>query len=148
MENSYISLYIHAVFRTKNDEPFLNAEITEKLYPYFGGVARDEQMRLLAVGGMPNHIHMLLSFPATISASRAMQVLKTAGARWIHENFPLLPSFGWQEGYGAFSIGISQVEQTKAYIARQAEHHRKTTFHEEYVAFLKKNNLPYEERYL
>ena len=148
MGNSYISIYVHAVFRTKNSAPFLGTEVCGRLYPYFGGVARDEKMKLLAVGGMADHVHLLLSLSANISMSGAMQALKTASSRWIHDTCPQLSVFGWQEGYGAFSVGFSQIDITKAYIARQAEHHQQRTFMDEYVAFLQKHDIPYDERSL
>ena len=148
MGNSYISLYVHAVFRTKDSQPFLRPDVREQLYPYLGGIARAGKMKSLAIGGVADHVHMLLSLPADVSVSSAMQTLKTASSRWIHETFPRLSVFAWQEGYGAFSIGVSQVDTTKAYIASQAEHHRQTTFMDEYKVFLEKHGIPYENQYL
>ena len=148
MGNSYIAMHVHVVFRTKNREPWLAADVRETLYPYLGGVARDERLKLLAIGGTEDHVHMLLSLPAETAVSRMMQALKTAASRWIHETFPRLPGFAWQEGYGAFSVGVSQLEATKAYIHSQIEHHRETSFLDEYKTFLEKHGLAYEERYL
>ena len=91
---------------------------------------------------------MLLSLPPDMAISRAVQIVKGGSSLWIHETFPELRAFAWQEGYGAFSIGISQVEDTRKYIQAQAEHHKRISFREEYVAFLKKNNIPYDERYV
>jgi len=148
MSNSYISLYIHAVFRTKNNTPWIDASIKERLYSYLGGIAHDNHMKLLAAGGIADHVHILLSLPADMAISKALQTLKGGSSKWVHETFPQLPSFGWQEGYGAFSIGVSQIEATTTYIAHQEEHHRETNFHDEYVAFLRKHNLLFEEQYL
>lgn len=148
MGNTFIALYVHAVFRTKNSERVLSADVCDKLYPYMGGVVRDENMKLLAIGGTDDHVHVLLSLPADMAVSRVMQVIKASSSRWIHETFPHLSMFGWQEGYGAFSIGSSQIEATRAYIHNQAEHHRQRTFMDEYKAFLDKHGIAYEERYL
>ena len=148
MSNSYISLYLHVVFRTKNNDPWLTADVCEKLYPYLGGIARDGKLKALAIGGVTDHIHLLLSLPADVSISQAMQLLKAASSRWIHETYPNLARFGWQEGYGAFSIGISQIDDTKAYIAGQVQHHKQKTFMDEYAAFLNKHGIAYENRYL
>ncbi len=148
MGNSYTSLYLHAVFRTKNNALFLSPSIQERMYPYLGGIAREHQMKLLEVGGIEDHVHLLLSLPADLAVAKAMQILKGGSSKWVHNAVPSLSSFGWQEGYGAFSIGISQLVPTTAYIANQKEHHRKMNFHGEFMAFLKKHDIPYDERYL
>jgi REP element-mobilizing transposase RayT len=105
-------------------------------------------MKALAVGGVDDHVHILLSLPATTAIAKAIQLLKAGSSLWIHGTFPAHRGFAWQEGYGAFSLGVSQVEQTKSYIEHQAEHHRKTTFQEEFLAFLKKHQMEYDERYV
>lgn len=105
-------------------------------------------MRALAVGGVVDHVHTLISLPATLSVAKALQFLKGNSSNWIHETFPKMPFFGWQEGYGAFSIGVSGVEATTTYIRNQAEHHRKRTFREELRAMLRKHGLEYDERML
>jgi REP element-mobilizing transposase RayT len=102
----------------------------------------------LAVGGTADHVHILVSLPGTLSVAKAVQLLKGNSSKWIHETFPKLADFTWQQGYGAFSIGISGVEKTAAYIRNQAEHHRKRTFHDEFAAMLRKHGLDYDERML
>jgi REP element-mobilizing transposase RayT len=102
-------------------------------------------MKALAVGGAADHVHVLLSLPATISVAKAMQLLKGNSSKWIHETFRELRSFAWQGGYGAFSIGVSGIEETRAYIRNQVEHHRTRTFREEVVMFLQRHGLAFDD---
>jgi REP element-mobilizing transposase RayT len=148
MSNSYISIYIHAVFSTKNHQPFLTPEMRERLFPYFGGIAKSNDFLLLKAGGVENHVHLLLSIRQDIEICRVLQLLKGGSSKWIHDNFAYLKHFSWQEGYGAFSIGISQIRQTEDYIANQVEHHKKLSFREEYISFLKKHNIKYDDKYV
>ncbi len=99
------------------------------------------------MGGTEGHVHILLSVPATKAVSQAMREIKQGSSRWMHETCGV-PEFAWQEGYGAFSIGLNQVSATVAYIAGQQEHHRKRDFQAEYVAFLKKHRIEYDPRYV
>ncbi|MFA5206599.1 MAG: IS200/IS605 family transposase [Lentisphaeria bacterium] len=148
MGNSYISRHIHAVFRTKNNAPFLSPSVQEQMYPYLGGIAKEHHMKLLKVGGIEDHVHLLLSVPPDLAVTKAMQILKGGSSKWIHITVPSLLSFSWQEGYGAFSIGVSQIAPTASYIANQRDHHQNMNFNYEFIAFLKKHGIPYDERYL
>lgn len=103
-------------------------------------------MMAKAVGGIEDHVHALLSLPATLAISKAMQLIKGNASKWIHETFSDLSEFAWQDGYGAFGIGISGVDATRNYIARQVEHHRKRTFREEMDGFLRKHHMQWTER--
>jgi putative transposase len=105
-------------------------------------------MKALAIGGTSDHVHVLLSLPATLSVAKAMQLLKGNSSKWLRETFPRMHSFAWQEGYGAFSIAVSGVDATVAYIRNQAEHHRRRSFGEEYLAVLKKHGFAYDESML
>ena len=105
-------------------------------------------MKALAIGGASDHVHMLFSLPATLSVAKAMQLLKGNSSKWIRETFPKMRFFAWQGGYGAFSVGVSSVDRTVAYIGNQAEHHRTRSFREEYAAMLKKHGFPFEESLL
>jgi REP element-mobilizing transposase RayT len=113
-----------------------------------GGIARDQGMKALVIGGVADHVHLLLSLPSTIAIANAIQQIKGGSSKWVHETFPEHSLFGWQEGYGAFSVGISQVERTTGYIRAQREHHRRKTFQEEFLAILRKHGIQYDERYL
>ncbi len=113
-----------------------------------GGIARENKIKALAIGGIEDHVHLLLSLPSTVTIAKTMQLIKGGSSKWIHEEFPEYRSFVWQEGYGAFSIGISQVEETTRYILNQREHHRTKTFQEEYLAFLEKHGIQYDPKYV
>ena len=146
--HSFSSSLHHCVFATKGREPWLTPELRERLWPYLGGIARENGMKALAIGGVADHVHMLLSLPATMSVAKAMQLLKGNSSKWIHETFTALRSFAWQEGYGAFSIGVSGIEETRAYILDQEMHHRTRTYREEVIMFLRRHGLPFDEAVL
>jgi REP element-mobilizing transposase RayT len=143
--HSFVSCYVHCVFSTKQRQPFINAELQELLWPYLGGIAHEDHIKAMCVGGVADHVHVLLSVPSTLAIAKTAQLLKGNSSKWIHETFPGQSGFAWPEGYGAFSIGVSGIEDTKAYIHGQAEHHRKKTFQEEFIAFLKKHGMAYDE---
>ena len=149
MANTYINILIHTVFSTKNRETWLSSSsLRERLYPYMCGIARENGLKVLCIGGTDNHIHILLSLDSTTSIAKAIQFIKGGSSKWIHETFPELRLFSWQEGYGAFSIGISNVDETKKYIENQEKHHSKESFCDEYLKFLRKNNIDFDEKYL
>jgi putative transposase len=143
--HSFTSILVHCVWSTKNREPFLSSDLRSRLWPYLGGIAGENRMKGLAIGGVADHVHMLISLPATLSVSKALQLLKGNSSKWIHDTFPKLHSFEWQEGYGAFSIAISGIDVTVAYIRNQTEHHRTRSFREELVAMLRRHGLNYDE---
>ena len=120
----------------------------ERLWPYLGGIAKQNQMKALAIGGASDHVHVLLSLPATLSIAKAMQLLKGNSSKWLRETFPMMRSFAWQEGYDAFSISISGVDATVAYVRNQAEHHRTRSFREEYIRMLEKHGFTFDESML
>ena len=148
MGNSYISCYVHYVFSTKNQKKWLKSDIREKLYPYMGGICRENNFKLIKAGGVDDHLHLLVSLPSTITIAKAIQYLKGGSSRWIHETFGNMKDFAWQEGYGAFTIGVSQIDQTKIYITNQEDHHRKKTFREEFIDLLNYHGIEFEEKYL
>jgi putative transposase len=148
MANTFSFLNFHCVFSTKERIPLLTPEVRERLWPYLGGIARDNQLRAKCVGGVSDHVHLLLSLPTTIAIAKAIQLIKAGSSAWIHETFPRLRNFAWQQGYGAFSIGVSQLPETIRYIEQQAEHHRTRTFQEEYLSILKKHEMSFNEKYL
>src|SRR5437016_446757 len=116
----------------------------DRLHAYLGGIARENDMVALAVGGVADHVHLLLSLPRTISVSKAVQLLKAGSSKWINENFPELERFSWQEGYGAFSIGVAQREKTLAYIRTQTKHHERVNFSDEFNKFLSTHGIQEE----
>ena len=122
--------------------------LQDRLWPYLGGIARENNMKAIEIGGMPDHVHILLSLPSTISIAKAMQLIKGGSSKWVHDTFSEHRLFNWQVKYGAFSVSQSSVEKIAQYIQNQEKHHRKMTFKEEFVALLKKHRIAYDERYL
>ena len=123
------------------------AEIESRLWAYIGGLAHKHAITAITVGGMEDHIHVLLSLPSTMSIANAMREIKSGSSYWMRKTCAQ-PGFEWQEGYGAFSVGWAQVESTQAYIDGQKEHHRKRDFQAEMIAFLKKHRIEYDPRYI
>ncbi len=148
MSHSFSSSYFHCVFSTKGRRNLITPELQVRLFPYLGGIAKENKMKLLIVGGMPDHVHLLLSLPKTMAISKGLQLIKGGSSKWIRETFTKHRDFAWQSGYGAFSIGINDIERTKQYIENQAEHHKKRGFKDEFLIFLKKNEIEYEEKYV
>jgi putative transposase len=148
MSHSFVSGLFHCVFSTKGRRQLITPDLQDRLWPYMGGIARENGMTALSIGGIDDHVHVLLAISSTISVSKAIQVIKGGSSRWVHDTFPKHQYFSWQEGYGAFSIGVSQVERTVTYIQSQAEHHHKKSFQEEFLTILKTHGIPYDERYL
>jgi putative transposase len=148
MANIFTSLHYHLVFSTKNRHPWLAADSQQRIWEYLGGIARDNHMKALQVGGIEDHVHIVLGAPPTVAVSKAVQLLKGGSCKWIHDDFPALAAFAWQDGYGAFSVSKSQVPEVIEYVANQRKHHRARTFQEEFRALLEKHGMEYEERYL
>ena len=145
---SYISSYLHCVFSTKERRRLITPTLRDRLWPFLGGIARQNKMKAIEIGGMEDHVHMLLSLPSTLSIAKALQLIKGGSSKWVHETFPEHRMFGWQVKYGAFSVSVSQLDTIIQYIKDQKEHHRQMTFQEEFIALLKKHRVEYDERYL
>jgi len=148
MANTYTSLHYHLVFSTKNRERWIMPESEQRIWAYLGGIAKENKFHPIQIGGVEDHVHVLLCAPASAAPSKIAQLIKGGSSAWIHETFPHLRGFAWQDGYGAFTVSKSSVENVANYIRNQREHHRTKTFQEEYLAFLKKHQIDYEERYL
>ena len=148
MAHSYVSQLMHCVFSTKQRRRFITPDLQERLFPYIGGIARKNMMKLISAGGVEDHVHLLLSLPKTLDIAHAMQLIKGGSSKWIHEEFAEHRLFEWQEGYGAFSIGIGEVERTIKYVDNQAEHHKKKDFQAEFTSFLDKHFIEYYARYV
>ena len=148
MANTYSSLHYHLIFSTKNRTPYLKMEIEQRIWAYIGGIARHHKITALQIGGYDDHIHALVMAPPTISLSQIAQYLKGSSSQWIHETFPELRDFAWQEGYSAFTVSQSNLPAVMQYIQSQREHHKKKSFEEEYRDFLNKHGIEYDERYL
>ncbi len=145
---SYVSSYFHCVFSTKERRPLIAPALRDRLWPFLGGIARQNKMKAIEIGGVEDHVHILLSLPSTLPVSKALQLIKGGSSKWVHETFPEHRLFAWQEKYGAFSVSVSQLDKIIQYIKGQEEHHRKLTFQDEFLELLKKHRIEYDERYL
>ncbi len=110
MADTFTSLRCHVVFSTKNREPWLTPEIRERLFPFLGGIARNNEMVAVTIGGVADHVHLLLRVPPSLAVSKAVQLIKGGSSKWLHENFPQLAKFAWQDGYAAFAVSESSIE--------------------------------------
>lgn len=126
----------------------ITPEVEAELHAYMGGTAKNLESPCLAIGGTNNHVHLLISQSKTMALSRLMEEVKKSSSKWIKTKDPKLHTFGWQDGYGAFSIGESQMEALQHYIEGQKERHTKLSFEQELVALLKKYHVQYDERYI
>jgi putative transposase len=148
MANTFTSLHYHIIFSTKHREPWIALAHEARLWAYLAGIARQNHLQPLLVGGVEDHIHVLLGLPPNVTVSEALKQLKGGSSIWVKENLPGCLGFSWQDGYGAFTVSQSQLGEVEEYIRRQREHHRLKTFQEEYRMLLDRHKIAYEERYL
>ena len=148
MPNTYTQIYIQTVFAVQNRESLLKIEWKEELHKYITGIVQNNEHKLIAINGMPDHLHIFIGMKPNQSVSDLMQEVKRDSSKWINENGFVKNKFEWQSGFGAFSYSISQIDAVVKYIKNQEEHHKKKTFIEEYVQFLEKFKVPYDERYI
>ena len=148
MAGKYLSVLVHYTCSTKGREPWLEADMRDDLYSYIGGIMRKKNAKLLAAGGMFDHIHLYASMPSTISIADFVNAVKANSSRWVHESYARLRNFAWQEGYGAFSVSKSEEGRVIRYVSNQAAHHRKRTFKEELIGLLEKHGIAYHKRYI
>jgi putative transposase len=148
MAQTLVSLSVHVIFSTRNREPFITPEIEPELFAYIGGILKNHESRLLDAGGTADHLHLLFSQSKNLALSVLMKDVKKDSSSWIKTKGRQFRNFHWQDGYGAFSIGMPEIPRLKKYIASQKEHHRKRTFQEELVEFLNEYGIDYDERYL
>ena len=146
MSHTAGNVVLHLIFSTKDRQPLITSEIRNDLFAYLGGIIRELKGTALIVNGTADHVHMLVRIRPVHAAAQIARLVKANSSKWVHEKWNT--RFAWQTGYGAFSVSESNVGVVSRYIAAQEEHHKKHTFQEEYVAFLRKNNIPYDERYI
>ncbi len=147
MPQSLVCLPVHFVFSTKGREPYIREDWADRLYQYVGGIVTAERCRLLAAGGMPDHIHLLISVGRTIAVADLMRVVKANSSKWVHETFAGVP-FAWQNGYGGFAVEYDRIETVRGYIARQAEHHAGQSFQDEFRVLLTAHGMKWDEKYV
>jgi putative transposase len=145
MSHSYSNNCVHAVYSTKDRRDLIPPEFEKRLYSFIAAIAVEHKIPLVVAGGMANHSHLLFLLPATISLASAINIFKTNSSRFLHERGL---GFQWQNGYGAFSVGVSQLDQLTTYIRDQHEHHKKMTFDEEFLELLKNAGVSYDPKYV
>ena len=147
MPGTYSQLLLHVVFSTKHRQPWITPDVADRLYGYVGGIVRAERGVLLASGGVEDHVHFYLRWRPDGSISDLMRGVKARSSKWVHETFPALRAFAWQDGYSVFSVSKSQEDVVRRYIARQAEHHAHEDFQTELRRLLLAHGIEFDERY-
>jgi putative transposase len=147
MANSYTQIHIHFIFVVKYRERTIQNIWRDNLYKYITGIVQTQKHKLLAINGMPDHIHLLIGMRPHQSVSELIQDIKGSSSKWINDQKLVIGKFEWQAGYGAFSYASSQINDVIHYINNQQKHHHHVTFHEEYILFLQKFKVDYDERY-
>ena len=149
MSQSLAKVLVHTIFSTKERRPFLrDKSLREELHRYIGGILAQRDCQPLIVGGTEDHIHILSMLPRTSTAADMVKEAKRGSSLWLKTKNADLHDFAWQNGYGIFSVGFSQVETVRRYIAGQEEHHRKVSFQDEYREFLKRYEIEFDERFV
>ncbi|OHB87670.1 MAG: transposase [Planctomycetes bacterium RIFCSPHIGHO2_02_FULL_40_12] len=148
MASTLTNLLYHIVFTTRKRQNLIIPALSVELYPYIGGIIREEKGKLLKIGGTLNHVHILARFSASVSVSEMLRRIKGSSSKWVNESSKGTSHFAWQRGYGAFSVSESSVENVISYIENQEEHHRKITFEGEFLLLLQKHGIPYDEKYI
>jgi REP element-mobilizing transposase RayT len=148
MANTYSQIHIQVVFAVQNRESLIGSKWKNELYQYLVGIIQNHHHKVIAINGMPDHVHILIGLRPSQSISDLMQKVKGDSSKWINRKGFVLGKFSWQEGYGVFSYGKSQIDDVIEYIKRQEIHHQRKTFKEEYLQFLEKFALDYDERFV
>ncbi|MFN4254004.1 MAG: IS200/IS605 family transposase [Saprospiraceae bacterium] len=148
MANTFTQLYVQVVFTPKGRENLILQSFEERLYQYITGIVQNEGQKMIAINGMPDHVHLFIGFKPTIAIAELVQKVKASSSKFINEQKWLSGKFVWQEGYGAFTYAHSQLDAVAKYVMNQKEHHQRKTFEEEYRDFLAKFDVPFDERYL
>jgi REP element-mobilizing transposase RayT len=148
MPRTFSQITIHIVFSTKGREPLIEKDVQSRLYSYMGGITKGERSIPFAIGGMNDHVHLMLRLPTDVAIADLVRVIKSKSSGWIHETFPQLSHFAWQDGYAAFSVSKSAEPEVKSYIDNQEAHHSRRDFRQELIAFLRAHEIEYDERYV
>jgi putative transposase len=131
---------------TKGRMPWITPDVAERLYPFMGGIVRAEKCTLFAIGGVEDHVHLYVPWRPDGAISDLMRTVKSRSSKWVHETYPKLSAFSWQEGYSAFSLSKSQEDAVKAYISKQTEHHRQEDYKAEHLRLLRAHDISFDER--
>jgi putative transposase len=145
MSHSYSSNRVHVIFSTKGRAKIISDELQPKLWAYMAGIAKKQGFDAIVIGGVQDHVHVLLLLPPVMPLAKAIQFLKGSSSKWLNENGE---QFAWQEGYGAFSVSASQIDDVIRYIKNHATHHAKRSFEEEFLEFLKRYGVAYDRAHV
>lgn len=148
MADTYTQLYIQFVFAVQNRKNLIRPEWEGELHRYITGIIQNKSHKMIAINGMPDHLHMFIGFQPVDHMSELIKVVKGESSKWIKDRGHVKGRFRWQEGYGAFSYSRSHIDRVYHYIQNQKEHHKKKTFREEYIKLLEKFDIDYDERYI
>lgn len=148
MANTFTNLLYHIVFSTKDRIPVIHEGMRERLYEYMGGIIRGERGVLLEIGGVPDHVHLLVKLKSDMAVAEIVRLVKSNSSKWLNELEGARGRFEWQTGYGAFSVSESQARKVRQYIRTQESHHAKVSFRDELIGLLEKHGIEYDERYL
>jgi putative transposase len=146
MSHTFGNILLHMIFSTQGRRPLIKPDFRADLFAYLGGIIREMNATALIINGVSDHVHLLVRIRPAHSPAEIARVVKANSSRWVHEKWD--EGFAWQTGYGVFSVSESSVPAVTKYIAELEEHHRKHSFQEEYIAFLKKNKVAHDERYI
>ncbi len=145
---AYTKLTYHVVFSTKYRRRSIRDEFRERLYEYIGGIIRGQKGRLIEIGGIEDHVHLLVNLSPSLAVSNVIRDMKANASKWANELSDIEHRFEWQKGYSAFTVSYSQIEAVQSYIRNQREHHRTKSFEDEYSEFLNRHNIQFERRFL
>ncbi len=145
MPSAYTQNFYHLVFSTQHRQPLITLDLESRLFPFIGGILRDLRCQLLAINGMPDHIHLLIRYRADLSHSDMVRHIKARSSKWINEQNPSSVHFSWQEGYGGFTVSKSAVPDIETYITRQKEHHQRQDFKTEFLELLRRHAIEFDE---
>ena len=148
MAHTFSDLVTHIIFGTKDRFPLIDTGLRKELHAYLGGIVKNIGGMPLTIGGVADHVHMLVELKPKIPLAGAVAKIKANSSNWVHSFGGMRRKFFWQKGYSAFSVSRSNVERVRRYIEKQEQHHRRVTFSEEYVRFLEQHGIEYDERYL
>jgi len=148
MANTYSQCFYHIVFSTKSRVKFISPDIEQRVWAYIGGILKNHNMTAIAIGGIDDHIHVLVLAKPSSAPSQIAQLIKGESSKWIHDEFPKLSKFAWQDGYAVFTVNKSIVHSVVDYINKQREHHSSKTFEMEYRELLERHEIDFDERYL
>lgn len=148
MPSAYTHLVYHIVFSTRERRPLITPKLADELYPYIGGIVKEQHGTLLEIGGVEDHVHLVARLHPATSIAEIVRLVKANSSKWVRECGDLGKWLGWQTGYSAFTVSASQVATVRRYVKNQRQHHRKKSFKDELLVLLRKHDIDYDERYL